>query len=185
MGEKPDPCSSRNGSRNVAVNRPGERDDHACQAGGERHGSGTGPGRSSAGSRTRSTAMKAGAQDDEGDQEADRRGARPAPRLALAEGEQEREQGDGRQRRAPACRTTGPCRGVSAGSTRAAQTIASTPIGTLIRKIARHVPTWVRIPPSAGPRLRPIETLIAVEPQGPAPLAAPGTSAPRSPGPSP
>ena len=39
-----------------------------------------------------------------------------------------------------------------------------TPIGALIRKIDRHEATWVRRPPSTGPRLRPSETLTPLRP---------------------
>ncbi len=65
------------------------------------------------------------------------------------------------------------CPGRSAGRTRAAHSIAKIPTGRLTRKIARHVPTSVRMPPSAGPRLRPIATLTALRP----------SAFPRSPGP--
>ena len=57
-----------------------------------------------------------------------------------------------------------PLPGFSSGSTRAAQATARSPIGALIRKIARHVATWVSSPPSAGPRLSPIETLTPLRP---------------------
>ena len=42
---------------------------------------------------------------------------------------------------------------------------ASRPIGALIRKIARQDAAWVRIPPSAGPRLRPIEVAMPLRPR--------------------
>ena len=63
--------------------------------------------------------------------------------------------------------------GRSAGRIRAAQAMATSPTGTLTRKIARHVASSVRRPPSAGPRVRPIETLMALRP----------SARPRSPGP--
>ena len=156
IGEKPDPCSSRNGSRNVAVNRPANATTTLA--------------RPAAKGRIRNRARsimrldrralrddERRAQHDEGDQQPERRGARPAPRLALAEGEQQREQRDARE--GGTLHVEGlALAGFSSGSTRAAQTIARSPIGALIRKIARQVATWVSSPPSAGPRLSPIDT---------------------------
>ena len=67
-------------------------------------------------------------------------------------------------RAAPRMSKVLPGPGVSAGSTRAAHTMARIPIGTLMRKIARHEAAWVRMPPSTGPSVRPSETLMPLSP---------------------
>ena len=151
IGEKPDPCSSRNGSRNVAVNRPEKAT--TTLASPAENGRILKSARSIIGwTEPRSVTMKAAPRPTNASSSPLIAGL-VQPKTATPD------------RAAPRTSNDWPFPGVSAGSTRAAQMIASRPIGALIRKTARQVATWVRTPPRAGPRLRPIATLTPLSPR--------------------
>ena len=162
MGEKPRSCWSRNGSRNVAVNKPEKATTTLTKP--AENGRILKRAKSIMGwIDRRSVRMKAAPRTTKATTRPTTAGlvqphcwpslrARRSAKSAAPES------------MAPRTSNDWPLPGVSLGSTRAAHTMANRPIGALMRKIARQVATWVKIPPSAGPRLSPMETLMPFRP---------------------
>ena len=172
-GVNDEPCWSRNGSRKVAVNRP-EKTITRLASPAEKARIRK-RARSIIGCTARvSTRRKSGPEDDEGRQEPERRRARPAPRLAVDEREEEGEDGGRREGGARRGRTTGRRRGAArpAGCGPPTGSRRSRPARSRGRSPAR-CRTRSGAPRAPGPRLSPIDTLMALMPR----------ARPRSPGP--